>query len=83
MFVNFHIAVGLRWCDVMCVCVCVSMCVNKKDVKNESREIIIENNLWCKNVVLLIVHQNMLGMNGRLLFLSLKEKVFVKYRSNS
>ena len=37
MFVTFHIAVGLMWCDVMCVC------VNKRDVENETEEIAVEN----------------------------------------
>ena len=39
----------------VCVCVCVCLCVNKKDVENETRKIVVENKLWCINVVLLIV----------------------------
>ena len=33
-----------------CVCVCVCVCVNKRDVENETREIIVQNKLWCINV---------------------------------
>ena len=73
MFESFHIAVGLCVCVCVrvCVCVCVFVCVNKRDVENETREIIVENKLWCVNVVLLIVHQIMLGKNGKLFSLSL------------
>ena len=75
MFVTFHIAIGLMWCVCVCVCVCVCgvccVCENKRDVENETREIIVENKLWCVNVVLLIVHQIMLGKNGKLFSLSL------------
>ena len=56
--------------------------MNKKDVENETREILIENKLWRINVVLLIVDQIMLGKNGQLFSLSLKKKVYIKYRSN-
>ena len=38
MLVSFRIAIGL-----MCVCVCVCVYVNKRDVENETREIIVEN----------------------------------------
>ena len=33
----------------MCACVCVRVCmrVNKRDVENKTREIIVENKLWC------------------------------------
>ena len=41
MIVSFHIAVGLMWCDVMWCDVCV--CVNKRDVENETEEIAVEN----------------------------------------
>ena len=58
-------------CGCVLVCVCVFVCVNKRDVENETREIIVENKLWCVNVVLLIVHQIMLGKNGKLFSLSL------------
>ena len=34
MFVSFDIAIGLMWCDVS---------VNKRNVENETREIIVEN----------------------------------------
>ena len=67
----------------MCVCVCVCVCVNKKDVENETRKIVVENKLWCINVVLLIVDQIMLGKNGQLFSLSLKKNIYVKYGSNS
>ena len=66
MFVSFHIAIGLKWCDV---------CVNKRDAENETREIVVENKLWCINVVLSIAAQIMLGKNGQLFFLSQKKKV--------
>ena len=56
--------------------------MNKKDVENETREILIENKLWRINVVLLIVDQIMLGKNGQLFSLSLKKKVNIKYESN-
>ena len=56
--------------------------MNKKDVENETREILIENKLWRINVVLLIVDQIMLGKNGQLFSLSLKKKVNIKYGSN-
>ena len=44
------------WCDV---------CVNKRDVENETREIMVENKLSCINVVLFIVDQIMLAKNGQ------------------
>ena len=69
-------------CVCVRVCVCVCVCVNKRDVENETTEIIVENNLWCINVVLLIVDQIMLGENRQLFSLSLKKKVDVKYGSN-
>ena len=59
------------------------VCLNKRDVENEARVVIVENKLWCINVVLLIVDQIMLGKNGQLFSLSLKKKVYVKYGSNS
>ena len=66
------------WSDVMrCVC------VNKRDVENETREIIVENKLWCRNVALLIVDQIMPSKNGQLFSLSLKNKVYVECGSNS
>ena len=51
--------------------------------ENETREIIVENKLWCINVVLLVVDQIMLGKNGQLFSLFLKKKVYIKYGSNS
>ena len=59
------------------------MCMNKRDVENKAREIIVGKKLWCLNVVLLIVDQIMLRKNGQLFFLFLKKKVYVKYGSNS
>ena len=56
MFASFHIAIGLMWCDV---------CVKKRDVENETREIIAENKVWCITVMLLIFDQIMLGKNGK------------------
>ena len=54
MFVSFHIAIGLMCvCVCVCMCVCVCVCVNERDVENEKREIIVENKLWCINVMLL------------------------------
>ena len=41
------------------------MCVNKRDVENETREIMVENKLSCINVVLFIVDQLMLAKNGQ------------------
>ena len=41
------------------------MCVKKRDVENETREIIAENKLWCITVMLLIFDQIMLGKNGK------------------
>ena len=41
------------------------MCVNKRDVENETREIMVENKLSCINVVLFIVDQIMLAKNGQ------------------
>ena len=76
MFVSSHIAISLMLYDV-CVC------VNKRDVGNETGEIILENKLWCLNIMLLIVDQFILGKNGQLFSLSLKRKVYVKYGSNS
>ena len=64
-------------------CACVCVCVNKKDVENETREIIVENKLWCINVVLLIVNLIKLGKNGELFSLSLKKKFYVKHGLNS
>ena len=58
------------------------MCVNKRDVANATREI-IDNKLWCINVVLLIVDQIMLEKNGQLSSLSVKKKIYVKHGSNS
>ena len=55
----------------------------KRDVENETGEIIVENKLWCINIVLVIVDQIMLGKNGQLFSLSLKKKVYAKYGSNS
>ena len=78
MFVSSHIAISLMLYDV-CVCVCV----NKRDVGNETGEIILENKLWCLNIMLLIVDQFILGKSGQLFSLSLKRKVYVKYGSNS
>ena len=63
--------------------VCVSVCVNKRDVENETTEIVVENKLWCINFVLLIVDNIMLWKNGQLFSFPLKKKVYVKYRSNS
>ena len=62
---------------------CVCGCVNKRDIENETREIIIENKVCCINVVMLIVAQIMMGKNGQLFSLSLKKTVYVKYGSNS
>ena len=56
--------------------------MNKKDLENETREILVENKLWRINVLLLIVDQIMLGKNGQLFSLSLKKKVNIKYESN-
>ena len=50
------------------------VCVNKRDVENKMREIMVENKLWCINVVLLIVNQIVLGKNKQLFSLSLKKK---------
>ena len=56
------------WSDVMrCVC------VNKRDVENETREIIVENKLV----------EIMPSKNGQLFSLSLKNKVYVECGSNS
>ena len=41
------------------------MCVNKRDVENETREIMVKNKLSCINVVLFIVDQIMLAKNGQ------------------
>ena len=59
------------------------LCANKRDVENETREIIVENKVWCINVVSLIVDQIMLEKNGQPFSLFLKKKVYVKHRSNS
>ena len=59
------------------------VCVNRRDVENEAREIIVENKLWCINVVLLTSAQIMLGKNRRLFSLPLRKNVYVKYGSNS
>ena len=58
------------------------VCVNKRDVENETREIIVENKLWCINVALSIFDQIILK-NGQLFSLSLKKKFHVKDGSNS
>ena len=56
--------------------------MNKKDLENETREILVENKLWRINVLLLIVDQIMLGNNGQLFSLSLEKKVYIKYGSS-
>ena len=37
MLVSFHVAIGLMWCDV---------CVDKRDLENETREIILISSLF-------------------------------------
>ena len=54
--------------------------MNKRDVENETREIIVENKLWCINVVLLIVDQIILGKERATVFSFPKEEILRKRR---
>ena len=69
--------------DYLCLSYDYGVCLNRRVVENETRVVIVENKLWCINVVLLIVDQIMLQKNGQLFSLSLKKKFYVKYGSNS
>ena len=65
----------------VCVFVCVCVIVNKRDAENEMREIIVENKLCCRNVVLLIVDQIMLRTTDNC-FLPKEEilrKIWIKF----
>ena len=55
----------------MCVCVCV----NKRDVENETREITVQNKLWCINVDCRINHA---GEERKTVFSFPKEEILRK-----